>query len=671
MKKKHNENECCEYNHDACTCEHDHEHHHDACECKHDHEHHHDGCGCGCDHERELDKHEKNEIIFKLATSVVFFILGIIASKVEFFAQYEFIALICFGISYLFVGFNIIKEAVEGVIHGNIFNENFLMTIASLGAFAIKEYSEGCAVMILFTFGEFMQSIALGKSRNAIKSMLKMKPTEVTVIRNGEEMSIKPEDVEIGETIIVKPGEKINLDGEIIEGNCELDMAALTGESIPVSVGEGDKVLSGSVCINATLKVRAEKKYSDGTIAQILEMLEHAQNKKSSTEKFITKFAKIYTPIVCAISLLIILVPPIFFGGEWSEWVYNGLSALVASCPCAIVISVPLSFFGGLGACSKQGILVKGSNYLEELTKCNIGVFDKTGTITSGKFKYVSCEGTDNERELFKIISACERYSTHPIAKSVCLAFGQYSENAEVKDAKNYAGKGVSAVVDGVEYFVGNEKLMRELGIDFKETKSIGTAIYCATKDKFIGNIVFADIIKEDSKDAIKELKKLGVKKTYMLTGDKKDIAQDIAKKAGITNFFSKLLPQDKVKRMEEIKKEGKVFYTGDGINDAPVLASADIGIAMGGVGSDIAIEASDIVIMGDSLSKIPKAIRIARQTMAINKENIIFAILVKAVIIGLAAFGISEMWLAVFGDVGVCLIAVANSLRTMITHRK
>lgn len=660
MKDKHEHSECCEHNHDACSCEHNHEHSHDSC-----------GCGCGHDHERELDKHEKNEVIFKLATSVVFFILGIIASKVEFFAQYEFIALICFGISYLFVGFNIIKEAVEGVIHGNIFNENFLMTIASLGAFAIKEYSEGCAVMILFTFGEFMQSIALGKSRNAIKSMLKMKPTEVTVIRNGEEVTVKPEEVEIGETIVVKPGEKINLDGEIIEGNCELDMAALTGESIPVSVGAGDKVLSGSVCINATLKVRAEKKYSDGTIAQILEMLEHAQNKKSSTEKFITKFAKIYTPIVCAISLLIILVPPIFFGGDWNEWIYNGLSALVASCPCAIVISVPLSFFGGLGACSKQGILVKGSNYLEELTKCNIGVFDKTGTITSGKFKYVSCEGTDNERELFKIISACEKYSTHPIAKSICLAFGQYSENAEVKDAKNYAGMGVSAIVDGVEYFVGNEKLMRSLNIDFKETQSIGTAVYCATKDKFVGNIVFADIIKEDSKDAVRELKKLGVKKTYMLTGDKKDIAQDIAKKAGITNFFSKLLPQDKVKKMEEIKKEGKVFYTGDGINDAPVLASADIGIAMGGVGSDIAIEASDIVIMGDSLSKIPKAIKIARQTMAINKENIIFALLVKAVIIALAAFGISEMWLAVFGDVGVCLIAVANSLRTMITHRK
>lgn len=660
MKDRHEHSKCCEHNHDACSCEHNHEHSHDSC-----------GCGCGHDHERELDKHEKNEVIFKLATSVVFFILGIIASEVEFFAQYEFIALICFGISYLFVGFNIIKEAVEGVIHGNIFNENFLMTIASLGAFAIKEYSEGCAVMILFTFGEFMQSIALGKSRNAIKSMLKMKPTEVTVIRNGEEVTVKPEEVEIGETIVVKPGEKINLDGEIIEGNCELDMAALTGESIPVSVGAGDKVLSGSVCINATLKVRAEKKYSDGTIAQILEMLEHAQNKKSSTEKFITKFAKIYTPIVCAISLLIILVPPIFFGGDWNEWIYNGLSALVASCPCAIVISVPLSFFGGLGACSKQGILVKGSNYLEELTKCNIGVFDKTGTITSGKFKYVSCEGTDNERELFKIISACERYSTHPIAKSICLVFGQYSENAEVKDAKNYAGMGVSAIVDGVEYFVGNEKLIRSLNIDFKETQSIGTAVYCATKDKFVGNIVFADIIKEDSKDAVRELKKLGVKKTYILTGDKKDIAQDIAKKAGITNFFSKLLPQDKVKKMEEIKKEGKVFYTGDGINDAPVLASADIGIAMGGVGSDIAIEASDIVIMGDSLSKIPKAIKIARQTMAINKENIIFALLVKAVIIALAAFGISEMWLAVFGDVGVCLIAVANSLRTMITHRK
>ena len=396
---------------------------------------------------------------------------------------------------------------------------------------------DGCAVMLLFTLGEFLQDIALGKSRGAIQSMLETAPTAVTVVRGGEELSVKPEDVEVGETILVKPGEKVNLDGEIIEGACELDMAALTGESIPVSVPLGDAVLSGSVCINETIRVRVTKKYADGTIAQILDMLEHAQGKKSRTEKFITKFARIYTPIVCAAALLIIVVPPLFFGGAWSDWIYNGLSALVASCPCAIVISVPLGFFGGLGACSKAGILVKGSNYLEELTKCKTGVFDKTGTITSGKFKYVSCEGDTPERTLLGIIAACEKYSTHPIAKSIRLAFGQYADHMDVKEAKAYPGKGVSAVVDGVKYYAGNEKLMRELGVEFEETKLIGTAVYCATEDRFVGDIVFADIIKEDSKDAIRQLKKLGVEKTYMLTGDKAPIAADIAAKAGIDEY--------------------------------------------------------------------------------------------------------------------------------------
>lgn len=658
-RRQHETGAACESGHkDDCGC---------GC---HDHHSHDDGCGCGHDHGQEMDKKEKQQVIARLVVSAVFFVLGFIAEKVPAFAAWSWLPAIFFAVSYIIVGLPIILNAVKGILHKDIFNENFLMTIASIGAFAISEYSEGCAVMLLFTLGEFLQDIALGKSRNAIQSMLETTPTAVTVVRNGEEVSVKPEEVEIGETVIIKPGEKVNLDGEIVDGSCELDMAALTGESIPVSVTIGDKVLSGSVCTNETIRVRTTKKYADGTIAQILDMLEHAQGKKSSTEKFITKFARIYTPIVCAIALLIIVVPPLFFGGTWSDWIYNGLSALVASCPCAIVISVPLGFFGGLGACSKQGILVKGSNYLEELTKCKIGVFDKTGTITSGKFKYVSCEGDTPERELLGIIAACEKYSTHPIAKSIRLAFGQYADHMEIKEAKNYPGKGVSAVVNGTKYYAGNEKLMRELGVAFEETKLIGTAVYCATDNKFIGDIVFADIIKEDSKDAIRALKKMGIEKTYMLTGDKAPIAQDIAQKAGIDAYYAKLLPGDKVGKVEEIQKEGKVFYTGDGINDAPVLASADVGIAMGGVGSDIAIEASDIVIMGDSLSKISQAIKIAKRTMLINKENIIFAIAVKAIIIILAAFGISEMWVAVFGDVGVCLLAVANALRTMIQRK-
>lgn len=667
MKKDEN-HAAHEHAHEACACGHAHDHD-GECGCGHSHKHD-DGCGCGHDHGHVMDKKEKTKVIVRLACALVFFILGFAAEHVPDFSPFTWLPAVFFGVSYLIVGVPIIIDAVKGVLHGDVFNENFLMTIASIGAFAIQEYSEGCAVMLLFTLGEFLQDIALGKSRGAIQSMLETAPTAVTVVRGGEELSVKPEDVEVGETILVKPGEKVNLDGEIIEGACELDMAALTGESIPVSVTLGDAVLSGSVCINETIRVRVTKKYADGTIAQILDMLEHAQGKKSRTEKFITKFARIYTPIVCAAALLIIVVPPLFFGGAWSDWIYNGLSALVASCPCAIVISVPLGFFGGLGACSKAGILVKGSNYLEELTKCKTGVFDKTGTITSGKFKYVSCEGDTPERTLLGIIAACEKYSTHPIAKSIRLAFGQYADHMDVKEAKAYPGKGVSAVVDGVKYYAGNEKLMRELGVEFEETKLIGTAVYCATEDGFVGDIVFADIIKEDSKDAIRQLKKLGVEKTYMLTGDKAPIAADIAAKAGIDEYCAKLLPGDKVGKVKEIQKTGKVFYTGDGINDAPVLASADVGIAMGAAGSDIAIEASDIVIMGDSLTKIAQAIKIAKKTMVINKENIIFAIAIKAAIIILAAFGISEMWVAVFGDVGVCLLAVANALRTMIQRK-
>jgi Cd2+/Zn2+-exporting ATPase len=591
------------------------------------------------------------------------------------------IYLICFGVSYLIVGFNVIKEAVEGIIKGDVFNENFLMSVASLGAFAVGEYTEGCAVMFLFTIGEFLQSLAVQRSRKSIKDMMELQPEETTVIRDGKEVVVEAEDIQLGEIMIIKPGEKLDVDGEIVEGCAELDMKALTGESIPVTKSVGDQVLAGSVNVDGAIKVKATKEYKDSTVAKILDMLEDAEDKKSNAEHFITRFARIYTPIVCLIALLIILIPPLFLHGEWKEWIYRGLSILVVSCPCALVISIPLSFFSGIGACSKEGILVKGGNYLELLAKADTGVFDKTGTITSGKFEYVKCECfnchcSDNEhRELLKVIAACERYSTHPLAKSINLAFGHYADDCKVEDAKNFAGLGVCATVDGVKYYVGNDKLMKEIGVDFVETQCIGTAVYCASETEFKGDIVFADIIKQDSKDALVDLHKLGITDTIMLTGDKEPIAKDIAKKAGIDTVYAKLLPDEKVAKVKEYQDKGKtILYTGDGINDAPVLAQADLGIAMGGIGSDVAIEASDMVIMTDSLSKIATGRRIAKKTMRIVKENITFSLVVKVLIIIGCAIGIfneNAMGLAVFGDVGVCLIAIANAMRIMIVKKK
>ncbi len=650
--------------------------------CEHGHHQHNDGCGCGHDHaHEELDK---KDFAFKVGFGGALLVVGYILHELienGILGIHEFIPLVCFGISYLIMGFGIVKEAVEGIIHGDIFNENFLMTVASLGAFAVGEYTEGCAVMFLFTIGEFLQSLAVQKSRKSIKNMLELKPQQVTVLRDGKESVISPDDVKIGDLMIIKPGEKLDIDGEIAEGCAEVDMKALTGESIPVTKTTGDEILAGSVVIDGAVTVRASKEFKDSTVSKILGMLENAEDKKSGAEQFITRFARIYTPIVCLIALFVIIVPPLFFGGEWKEWVFRGLSVLVVSCPCALVISIPLSFFGGIGACSKEGILIKGGNYLEALAKADTGVFDKTGTITSGKFEYVSCEcynchcSDNSHRELLKIIAACERYSTHPIAKSICLAFAHYADDCEVKDAKNYPGKGVSAVVDGVKYYVGNEKLMQEIGVDFKETKSIGTAVYCASDNEFKGNIVFADIIKQDSKEAIARLKSMGISNTVMLTGDKEPIARDVAAKAGIDTVYAKLMPADKVERVIELQQQGaNVLYTGDGINDAPVLAQADLGVAMGGVGSDVAIEAADMVIMGDSLSKIPVGRRIAKKALRIVKENIIFSLGVKILIIIGCTVGIFDenaMWLAVFGDVGVCLIAIANSMRTMLVKKE
>ncbi len=649
-----------------------HEHTHDECCCEHNHEH-----ACSCEHNHE--DINKGQFLFKLIGGGFFLIAGYILNEVAEKGKIDlpdFSFLVCFMLSYLIVGFDIIKEAVEGVMHKDIFNENLLMTIASLGAFAVGEYSEGCMVVFLFTIGEFLQGLALDKSRKSIKNMLEAKVEVVNIIDGEKEKAISPEEVKIGDLMIIRPGEKLDIDGVITNGTSQFDMKSLTGETIPVTKGVGDSVLAGSVSLDGTVTVKAEKEYKDSTVSRILDMLEKSQDKKSHAQKFITRFARIYTPIVCLIAVLIMVVPPLFFNGQWHEWLYRGLSALVVSCPCALVISIPLSFFAGIGACSREGILVKGGNYLEILAKADTGVFDKTGTLTNGKFEFVTCEHNhchckDNQhRELLKIIAACERYSNHPIAKSINVAFGHYADECEVKDSKTYAGLGVSAIVDGVKYYVGNEKLMKEHCNDFKETNVIGTAIYCCSESEFMGDIVFADIIKQDSKDALKALKKLGIAKTVMMTGDKEEIAKDIASKAGIDTVYSRLMPDEKANIVSELQKSGStVVYTGDGINDAPVLSQADVGVAMGGAGSDIAVEASDMVIMGDSLSKLAIGKKVAKKTIRIVHENIIFAIAVKLLIIIGCAIGIFDenaMWLAVFGDVGVCLIAIANSLRAL-----
>ena len=649
-----------------------HKHTHDECCCEHNHEH-----ACSCEHNHE--DINKGQFLFKLIGGGFFLIAGYILNEVAEKGKIDlpdFSFLVCFMLSYLIVGFDIIKEAVEGVMHKDIFNENLLMTIASLGAFAVGEYSEGCMVVFLFTIGEFLQGLALDKSRKSIKNMLEAKVEVVNIINGEKEKAISPEEVKIGDLMIIRPGEKLDIDGVITNGTSQFDMKSLTGETIPVTKGVGDSVLAGSVSLDGTVTVKAEKEYKDSTVSRILDMLEKSQDKKSHAQKFITRFARIYTPIVCLIAVLIMVVPPLFFNGQWHEWLYRGLSALVVSCPCALVISIPLSFFAGIGACSREGILVKGGNYLEILAKADTGVFDKTGTLTNGKFEFVTCEHNhchckDNQhRELLKIIAACERYSNHPIAKSINVAFGHYADECEVKDSKTYAGLGVSAIVDGVKYYVGNEKLMKEHCNDFKETNVIGTAIYCCSESEFMGDIVFADIIKQDSKDALKALKKLGIAKTVMMTGDKEEIAKDIASKAGIDTVYSRLMPDEKANIVSELQKSGStVVYTGDGINDAPVLSQADVGVAMGGAGSDIAVEASDMVIMGDSLSKLAIGKKVAKKTIRIVHENIIFAIAVKLLIIIGCAIGIFDenaMWLAVFGDVGVCLIAIANSLRAL-----
>ena len=613
-----------------------------------------------------------------------------------------------FIVSYIIVGFEIIKDAIKNIFKGEVFDENFLMAIATIGAFAIGEFPEAVAVMLFYQIGELFQGYAVDKSRKSIASLMDIRPDYANAYRNGNLEKVAPEEVQIGETIVIKPGEKVPLDGRIIEGNTTLDTKALTGESLPREVGKGEDILSGCINLNGTIKVEVTKKFGESTVSKILDLVENASSKKSKSENFITKFARYYTPTVVIIAVVLAIVPPLIVkGASFQDWIYRALSFLVVSCPCALVISIPLSFFGGIGGASKIGILVKGSNYLEALASTEIAVFDKTGTLTEGVFEVQKVEvaKTDNQietkgfvqnnlgesislnneveragiqdykitqEELLKITAYAENYSNHPISKSVKKAYGKKIDESQIISSQELSGRGIEAQIGKQNVLVGNEKLMNERKIEFTKCNDIGTILYVAIDGKFAGHILISDTIKADAKKTIEELKRNNIKQIVMLTGDKKEVGEAVAKEIGINTVYTELLPDIKVAKVEELLKtkseKGKLIFVGDGINDAPVLAISDIGVAMGGIGADSSIEAADVVIMTDEPSKIINAIQISKKTMKIVKENIIFAIAVKILVLILSALGISTMWQAVFADVGVSILAILNAIRALHT---
>lgn len=579
---------------------------------------------------------------------------------------------ILYILAYAMVGIEIVIKAFKNIIKGKVFDENFLMAVATIGAFAIGELPEAVAVMLFYQVGELFQSYAVSKSRESISNLMDIRPDFANVERNKDVEKVKPENVKIGEIIIIKPGEKVPLDGIVVEGNSSLDTKALTGESLPKDVKVNEEVLSGFINLNGVIKVKVTKEYGESTVSKILDLVENASNKKSKSENFITKFAKYYTPIVVITALILAIVPPLIIkDAVLSDWIYRALSFLVVSCPCALVISIPLSFFGGIGGASKMGVLIKGSNYLEALSNTEIVVFDKTGTLTKGVFEVqkVAPEGISKE-ELLEVTAYSEHYSNHPIAISIKNAYGREIDEEKIINTNEIPGFGIMAKIENKEILVGNEKLMNENKISFSKCDSIGTILYVAIDKKYAGYIVIADKIKDDSKDTIKLLKKNNIKQTVMLTGDRKKVGEEVAKELGIDKVYTDLLPDGKVKKVEELltsrAQKGKLIFVGDGINDAPVLAISDIGVAMGGLGSDAAIEAADVVIMTDEPSKLVNAIKLSKRTMRIVKENIIFAIFVKVLVLVLSALGVATMWEAVFADVGVSIIAIINALRAL-----
>lgn len=584
-------------------------------------------------------------------------------------------------IPYLVIGYDILKKAGKGILNRQIFDENFLMAVATIGAIALGDYKEGTAVMLFYQIGELFQSYAVGKSRRNISELMDIRPDYANVEKDGQLEPVDPDEIEIGTVIVVQPGEKVPIDGVVVEGTSSLNTSALTGESVPREVSVDDEIISGCINMTGLLKIRTTKEFGESTVSKILELVENASSRKSRSENFISKFAKVYTPAVCYGALALAILPPIvrmvFMGlaPEWGDWVYRALTFLVISCPCALVISIPLSFFAGIGGASREGVLVKGSSFLETLSQTKIVVFDKTGTMTKGVFEVNGIHHSPyKDEELLEYAALAESYSTHPISKSLQRAYGKPIDKNRVSDVEEIGGHGLTAKVDGKVVATGNAKLMKKLGIEYHDCSHVGTIVHVAIDGRYAGHILISDVIKEHAAEAIAALKKSGIEKTVMLTGDAKNVAEHVAAQLGIDEVCSELLPGDKVEKVEELltkkSEKDKLAFVGDGINDAPVLSRADIGIAMGALGSDAAIEAADIVLMDDDPLKISKAIRISRKCLRIVYENIYFAIGIKVICLVLGALGIANMWFAIFADVGVMILAVLNAIRTLFVKK-
>ena len=631
------------------------------------------------DEEEEEEMEPKQKLIQIIVSSILLIAAVLVTRAFPELAMWQ--KLLIFLIPYAAAGFDVLKEAVEHIGEGEIFDEDFLMCIATIGALLIgfvpggkEQFAEAVFVMLFFQVGELFEGIAEGNSERAISQLLDIRPDTANVERGGEVLVVSPEEVAVGETVVIRPGEKVPMDGVVLEGTSSLDTVALTGESVPRDVTAGDPILSGCVNQSGVLRVRVEKEFGESTAAKILDLVQHAGSKKSRSEKFISRFARVYTPIVVFAAIALALIPPMLtgdFAGSFAVWLLRALTFLIVSCPCALVVSVPLAFFGGIGAASKAGILIKGSSYMDALAKADTVVFDKTGTLTKGVFEVTTLHPEEmDEKELLHLAAHVERYSTHPIAVSLRTAFGNEADGCTVERVEEVAGQGIRAVVNGRTVCVGNSKMMDAIGAKWKSCEEAGTIIHVAVDGVYAGHIHISDIEKPDAKKAIAELKALGVGHTVMLTGDRKEVAKRVASDLGLDEYHAELLPADKVSGVEQLlqnRKEGaSLVFVGDGINDAPVLARADIGVAMGAMGSDAAIEAADVVLMDDQPSKIAKAVRISRSTLAIAKQNIVFAIAVKIGILILAAFGLAPMWLAVFGDTGVLILCVLNSMRTL-----
>ena len=623
---------------------------------------------------------KQKKMLYRIITAFVLFVVLMVLEHTGVLEQLpsQWLVFLIYLIPYLVIGYDIVYKAVRNISHGQVFDENFLMMVATFGAFGVKEYSEAVAVMLFYQVGELFQNYAVGKSRQSISDMMNICPEYANIEEDGVLTQVDPDDVEVGTIIVVKPGERIPLDGIVTEGTSMIDTAALTGESVPRRATVGDEIISGCVNGSSTIKVKVTKAFEDSTVARILELVENASSKKAKVENFITRFAKYYTPVVTIGAVILAILPPLILGGGWADWIQRACIFLVISCPCALVISVPLGFFGGIGASSKIGILVKGSNYLEAVAEMTTIVFDKTGTLTKGEFKVSEVQPSEDQNntigkeELLEIAAYGEGYSNHPIANSIREAYGKTLSMERVTDTEEIAGHGIHTFIDGREVYLGNAKLMDAQNIAYTENKTAGTVVYVACNNVFAGSIVISDTVKEGSKDAIRDMKQVGVKKTVMLTGDRQAAADAVAAELGIDEVHAELLPADKVGQVEKLlgaqNEKERLAFVGDGINDAPVLTRADIGIAMGSMGSDAAIEAADIVLMDDDIRKIASLVKIARKTLGIVKQNIVFALAVKALVLLLGALGMANMWEAVFADVGVSVIAILNSMRTLNT---